>query len=113
MKPFVAATVAIIAFSGAASAQTATTTQASVLGASSDAVYSLQVQGANGVVYNCKPDPVSVDGDAARACVRADSAGLFDAGAGIGNAGAAAGAALVLIAIASGSSSSTTTTTTN
>tara|TARA_R100001230_G_C5686714_1_gene196462 strand:- start:789 stop:1130 length:342 start_codon:yes stop_codon:yes gene_type:complete len=113
MKSFVAATVAIIAFSGAASAQTATTTQANVLGASSDAVYSLQVQGANGVVYNCKPDPVTVDGNTARVCVRAENAGLFDAGSGIGSAGGIAGAALVLVAIAAGSSSSTTTTTTN
>ncbi|MDF3383548.1 MULTISPECIES: hypothetical protein [unclassified Sulfitobacter] len=106
-----ATVAATIALSGAAFAQT--TSQAAVLGASDDAVYSLQVQGANGVVYNCKPDPVTVDGNTARVCVpaAADGAGLFAAGAGLGGGAAAAGAALVLVAVAaSGSSSSTTTT---
>lgn len=111
MKRLITATATAIALSGAAFAQT--TTQAGVLGASDDAVYALQVQGANGVVYNCKPDPVTVDGNVARVCVRADGAGLFEAGAGLGAGAAAAGAAIVLIAIAAGSSSSSTTTTTN
>lgn len=106
-----ATVAATIALSGAAFAQT--TTQAAVLGASDDAVYSLQVQGANGVIYNCKPDPVTVDGNVARVCTPASGAGLFEAGAGLGGGAAAAGAALVLVAIAAGSSSSTTTTTTN
>ena len=68
-----ATVAATIALSGAAFAQT--TSQAAVLGASDDAVYSLQVQGANGVVYNCKPDPVTVDGNTARVCVPAAAAG--------------------------------------
>ena len=105
-----ATVAATIALTGAALAQT--TTQEAVLGASDDAVYSLQVQGANGVVYNCKPNPVTVDGNTARVCVRADGAGHFAAGAGLGGGAAAAGAALVLVAIAAGSSSSSTTTTT-
>ena len=105
-----ATVAATIALTGAAFAQT--TTQEAVLGASDDAVYSLQVQGANGVVYNCKPNPVTVDGNTARVCVRADGAGHFAAGAGLGGGAAAAGAALVLVAIAAGSSSSSTTTTT-
>lgn len=109
MKLFATVTAAAMALSGAAFAQT--TTQAAVLGASDDPVYSLQVQGANGIIYNCKPQPVTVDGNVARVCVRADGAGLFEAGSGLGAGAAAAGAAIVLIAIASGSSSSTTTTT--
>ncbi|UWR34863.1 hypothetical protein K3759_07165 [Sulfitobacter sp. W027] len=106
-----ATVAATIALSGAAFAQT--TTQAGVLGASDDAVYSLQVQGADGVIYNCKPNPVTVDGNTARVCVRADGAGLFASGAGLGGGAVAAGAALVLVAIAAGSSSSTTTTSTD
>lgn len=109
MKMFATVTAAAIALAGASFAQT--TTQAAVLGASDDAVYSLQVRGANGIVYNCKPNPVTVDGNTARVCVRADGAGLFEAGAGIGAGAAAAGAAIVLIALASSSSSSATTTT--
>ncbi len=107
MKIYAALAAATIALSGAAFAQT--TSQAAVLGASDDAVYSLQVQGANGVIYNCKPSLVTVDGNTARVCLRADGAGLFEAGAGIGGA-AAAGAVLVLLVVAAGSSSSTTTT---
>ena len=83
-----ATVAATIALSGAAFAQT--TTQAAVLGASDDSVYSLQVQGANGIIYNCKPNPVTVDGNTARVCVRADGAGLFEAGAGLGGGAAAA-----------------------
>lgn len=109
MKLFATVTAATIALAGAAFAQT--TTQAGVLGASGDAVYSLQVQGANGVIYNCKPNPVVVDGQTARVCVRADGGGLFEAGSGLGAGAAAAGAAVVLIAIAAGGSSSSTTTT--
>ena len=111
MKLFATVTAAALAISSTAFAQT--TTQAGVLGASDDAVYSLQVQGANGVIYNCKPNPVVVDGNTARVCVQANGGGLFEAGAGMGGAGAAAGAAVVLIAIAAGGSSSSTTTTTN
>ena len=108
MKLFVTVTAATIALAGAAFAQT--TTQVAVLGASDDAVYSLQIQGANGVTYNCKPELVQVDENIGRFCVNANGGGLFEAGAGLG-AWAAAGAALVLLAVASGSSSSTTTTT--
>lgn len=110
MKMFATVTAAAIALAGASFAQT--TTQAAVLGASGDAEYELQVQGANGVIYNCKPQPVTVDGETARVCVRADGAGLFAAGAGIGNGAAAAGALVVLVALAANSSSSTTTTST-
>lgn len=108
MKTFAAVTASAIALAGAAFAQT--TTQEAVLGASDDAVYSLQVQGANGVIYNCKPDPVMVDGQAARACIQAGGAGVLDQGL-AGNAAAGIGA-LALVALAAGGSSSTTTTTT-
>lgn len=112
MKMFATVTAATIALAGASFAQT--TTQAGALGASGDPVYELQVQGANGIIYNCKPEPVVVDGNTARVCVRADDANLFAVGSGIGSGAAAAGAVLVLIGLASGgSSSSTTTTTTN
>ncbi|MFG6560944.1 MULTISPECIES: hypothetical protein [unclassified Sulfitobacter] len=105
-----ATVAATIALSGAAFAQT--TSQAAVLGASDDPVYSLQVQGANGVIYNCKPNPVMVDGNTARVCKPAAAgAGLFAAGAGLGGGAAAAGAALVLVAVAAAGSSSSTTTT--
>lgn len=111
MKMFATITAATIALAGTAFAQV--TTQVAVLGASGEAVYSLQVQGANGVIYNCKPELVTMDGNTGRLCVRADGGGLFAAGAGLGTGAAAAGAALVLLAVASGSSSTTTTTTTN
>lgn len=108
MKMFATVTAAAIALAGASFAQT--TTQKQVLGATTDPVYSLQVQGANGVIYNCKPQPVVVDGNTARVCIRADDAGLFAEGAGINEGAAIAGGMLVLLALASGSSSSTTTT---
>lgn len=110
MKMFAAVTAATVALTGAAFAQT--TTQAGVLGASDDAVYSLQVQGANGVIYNCKPDPVTVDGQVARVCVQAGGAGVLDQGL-AGNAAAGLGAVALIALAAGGSSSTTTTTTTN
>jgi len=111
MKMFATVTAAAIALAGASYAQT--TTQAAVLGASGDPVYELQVQGADGVIYNCKPQPVVVDGNTARVCVRADGAGLFAAGAGLSGGALAAGTVLVLAAAAASGSSSSTTTTTN
>ena len=83
MKMFATVTAATIALAGASFAQT--TTQAGALGASGDPVYELQVQGANGIIYNCKPEPVVVDGNTARVCVRADDANLFAVGSGIGS----------------------------
>ncbi len=93
---------------GAATAQV--TTQAAVLGNSGDATYSLQIRGANNIVYNCKPDIVSVDGVRARQCVAAGEGGLFGAGNGIATGVAAGVAALVLVAVVSNDSSTTTTT---
>ncbi|MAM00292.1 MAG: hypothetical protein CL583_17775 [Alteromonadaceae bacterium] len=110
MKMFAAVTAATVVLTGAAFAQT--TTQTAVLGASDDAVYSLQIQGANGVIYNCKPDPVTVDGQIARECVRAGGSGVLDQGL-AANAAAGLGAVALVALAAGGSSSTTTTTTTN
>lgn len=109
-KLFTITAAAAMSFAGFASAQT--TTQAEVLGTSDNAEYSLQIQGADGVIYNCAPAIVVIDGVQARRCVNAsDSGSLFEAGNGMAAGGAAAAGALLVIAIASNDSSGTTTTT--
>jgi hypothetical protein len=96
---------------GVATAQE--TTQTGVLGASGDPVYSLQVQGANGVIYNCMPEVQVVDGVRARRCVASGEGTLRDAGQGLTEAGPAIGALLVvLVAIGSGGGGSSTTSST-
>tara|TARA_R110002049_G_scaffold23545_10_gene83687 strand:- start:73645 stop:73989 length:345 start_codon:yes stop_codon:yes gene_type:complete len=102
---------AAVMLAGAATAQT--TTQAGVLGNSGDAVYSLQVQGANGVVYNCKPELVQINGLTARRCIDPNAGGLTNAGAGLGNGAVIGAAALVIVAIAAGSDGTSTTTSTS
>lgn len=111
MKMFAAVTAATIALTGAAFAQEPTTTLAADLGQSDEPGYPNQVQGANGVIYNCKPGLVTIDGGLpALRCVQAGGAGVLDQGLA---GGAAAGlGALALVALAAGGSSSTTTTTT-
>ncbi len=112
MKTFIAMTAAAVAFT-AATVSVQAATQTGVLGTSDDATYSVQVQGSDGVVYNCRSEIENIDGVQARRCVLATGAGgLALAGAGI-TGGAAAGAiALVLVAIAAGSDGSSGTTTT-
>ncbi len=109
MNRFLTLIAAGLITSGAAAAQT--TSQEAVLGQSGDATYSLQIRGANNVVYNCKPDVVSVDGVRARQCVKAGQGGLFENGNGL-TVGAGV-AAIVIVAVLAGNDSSTTTTTTN
>lgn len=98
---------------GAGIAQAQDTTQTGVLGQSGDPVYSLQVQGANGVIYNCIPEVKVIDGVRARECIPADRAGLFDAGEGLTDAAAPiAAGVLAIVAIAGGSDGTAATTTT-
>ncbi|MFD2739290.1 hypothetical protein ACFSUD_06915 [Sulfitobacter aestuarii] len=112
MKMMMTAIAAVALSAGVASAQT--TTQEAVLGTSDDPVYSVQVQGANGVIYNCKPEIVVVDGVRARPCLAAGgNAGLFAAGAGVTGAGAAAAAGvLALVALAASDDDDSTSTST-
>ncbi len=104
----------IIAMTTTAATAQATTEQA-VLGASSNAVYSVRVEGQNGVLYNCKPELTTTpDGTPARACIREEDSGgaMFDSGTGIGNAAPAVAGVLVAVAIASGGSGDSTGATT-
>jgi hypothetical protein len=110
MKNLMAITAAIALAATAAAAQD--TTQASVLGESGDPTYSLQVQGANGVIYNCSPDIETIDGISARRCVTSGGSGLAGAGAGLAGGPAIGVGVLALLAIAAGSDGSTSTTTT-
>lgn len=98
----------------ATSAMAQATTESSVLGESGDDVYSLRVQGDNGVLYNCKPGLVETeDGSPARACIRADEGGdVFAQGDGIAQAAPAVGVVLVAAAVASGGDDNGTTATT-
>ena len=108
MKRFISIAAALAMTATAGFAQT--TTQAGVLGQSDNPAYPLQVQGANGVVYNCEETIVSVDGVNARRCIRTGApVGLFAAGTGLATGGAIAAGALLIIAVASDGSTSTTT----
>ncbi len=111
MKTLMAITAAVAFSAGAVAAQE--TTQTGVIGESGNATFSVQVQGANGNVYNCRPEIETIDGVRARRCVLAGGGGgLAGAGAGLtGGVGAGLGA-LVLVAIAAGSDGSSSTTTT-
>lgn len=99
--------LAIMSIAGVAALSTTAATaqvtkQQAVLGASSDPVYSVRVEGANGVIYKCKPElTTTADGTPARVCVRekGDGGTVFDSGTGIGNAAPAAAAVLVAVAI--------------
>lgn len=110
MKTILAITAVVAVTATAAAAQD--TTQAGVLGESGDATYTLEVQGANGVMYNCLPSIETIDGVSARRCVTQGS-GLANAGNGLTSVPAVAAglAAVVAIALVSDSSTSTTTTT--
>ena len=102
----------------AGTGQAQQTTQAGVLGPSDDATYSLRVQGANGVIYNCKDAIANVDGVATRECIREAGAGgaaVFGAGAaGLTGGGAVAAGivGLVVVAAAAGGGGGASTTTT-
>lgn len=74
-----------------------------------DPVYPDRIIGADGVAYNCRPDPIEQNGQLARSCVRADSEGLAGEG-GIGTPAAVGVGLLAIGAVVDGSSSSTTTT---
>jgi hypothetical protein len=87
------------------------TTQAAVLGESGDATYSLQVQGANGAIYNCAPGIVNIDGVSARRCVTTGGGGLAGAGAGLATAPAIGVGVLAVLAVAAASDSSSSTST--
>lgn len=94
----IAAGAAALAMTASAAMAQETTTQ-SVVGQSGNAIYSVEVIGANGVRYHCLPNTSVVDGTNVRRCIRAN------AGAGLGNTPMGAGAAaiagvLLLVAVA-------------
>ncbi|WP_299141038.1 hypothetical protein [uncultured Tateyamaria sp.] len=86
------------------------TTQQTVVGASGDPVYSVQVTGVNGETYNCRPDIQTVNGQLVRRCQRLNVVNGQLLGGSLATTGAIAAAAIVLVALASDGGSSTTTT---
>jgi len=92
MKFMISLASAAVVFSSAAFAQT--TTEA-VLGQSGDPQYSLQLQGENGVIYNCEPEIVVTNGVRGRNGVQAGGGSFFDGGLGTA---AAIGAGVILVA---------------
>ena len=100
MKKFLAAWV-VLGLGAMGGTAAGAATQQAVLGASSDPVFSVRVQGTDDVIYKCRPDIVSrADGTRIRECIPEDAevaATVFDSGTGI--AGAAPAAAGVLVAL--------------
>jgi uncharacterized iron-regulated membrane protein len=90
------------------------TTQQTVLGASSNPDYPLQVEGGDGILYNCKSEiGQTLEGRAARTCIRATEADtIFRSGTGLTQAAPALALIVVGAAFASGSDSTTGSTTT-
>ena len=85
-------------------------TQQTVLGASSDPVFSVRVQGSDNVIYKCRPDIIDrADGTRIRECIPEDddvAATVFDSGMGIAGAGpAAAGVLVALVVLSTGGDS--------
>ena len=113
MKNILSIATALVMTTGAAFAQT--TSQAAVLGASGNAEYPLQVQGANGVIYSCMNEVEAVNGVQARRCLAPASAGLFGAGDGLSAGVVAAAGAVALVALIANDDDddNNTTTTTN
>ncbi len=95
MKTITTLFAACTLIAGAASAQS--TTQQSVLGQSGQDIYTLEIQGTNGVVFNCKPEIISANGVPSRECVRPSGSILGNGSVAAG--AAAAGIALVIIAL--------------
>jgi hypothetical protein len=99
------------------SVQAQATSQASENGPSGVDVYSVQVTGADGSIYNCRPDIVDVEGVPTRFCRRSSVTGatdgtLFSGGLG-GGVGAGIGVAVIAIALIGGDGSTSTTTSTS
>ena len=96
MNRILAIAAATVAFAAPAFAQT--TTAEVVGGASGNAAYPIEVIGANGVQYFCRPNGTSTTGAAVYACIRPGAGGglALNNGALIG-AGAAALLAAVVI----------------
>ena len=103
----IAAAVALTATSSFAQV----TSQENVLGASGNPAYPLEVQGANGVIYNCENEIVMIDGVNARRCVREGQGGLFANGSGMAAGGAAAAGILLLAVLLDDDDNNSTTTT--
>lgn len=106
-----ATALAITVAANNATAQSVTQ-QAGVVGASGQEVYTLQVTGADGVTYNCRPDIQNVNGTPTRFCQRTPGAvQTLQYGSLTQPVGAAAlGLAAVALIISGDGSSSTTTT---
>jgi len=86
------------------------TTQQTVVGASGDPVYSVQVSGVNGETYNCRPDIQTVNGQLVRRCQRLNVVNGQLLGGSLTTTDAIAAAAFVFVALAADGGSSTTTT---
>ncbi|MEP1964033.1 hypothetical protein [Tateyamaria sp.] len=109
MKYLTQAAVAVSLLASPLAAQE--TSQAAVVGNSGDAVYSLQVTGANGATYNCLPNTQNVNGQVVRRCQRIGaSGGQILQGSLVAPAAGAIAALAVLVLVGTGGSSSTTTT---
>ncbi|KZX99155.1 MULTISPECIES: hypothetical protein [unclassified Sulfitobacter] len=108
MKFMISLISSAVVLSSAAFAQT-TTTEA-VLGQSGNPEYPLQIQGQNGVIYNCEPEIVVTNGVRGRNCIQAGTGGLFDGG--LATAATVGAGVLLVAAIAADDDDSTTTTTT-
>lgn len=107
MKQLTLAAVAVSLMAAPLAAQE--TTQASVNGPSGDPTYSVQITGANGEIYNCRPDIQTVAGQLVRRCQRLSGVVNGQLLGGSLSTGGALAAGAVLVLLAAGSSSTTTT----
>ena len=112
MKSILSLTAATMLFATSAFAVTIATETQSVGGATGLADYSLEVIGANGLTYACRPDIVTIDGVTARQCVRPEAAGgdLFEGGLTASVGGAILGVVLLAALISNDDATATTTT---
>lgn len=83
------------------------TTQSGVVGPSGVTGFSQQVRGADGVLYNCRPEIVSRNGAPTRLCRRANIGGVNGTQFGAPGVGALVGLAAIGLALSGDSSSST------
>ncbi|MGP6086198.1 hypothetical protein [Antarctobacter jejuensis] len=101
MKKLSKIAILFAGLSQAASAQQ--TTQAEILGPSGDPVYSVQILGADGVTYDCRPETERTVNEILRYCRRVGAGTTGDST----QMGAAAAAGLILAIFAISSASGT------
>lgn len=110
MTRFLTLTAAMALAGTTAFAQT--TTQTADLGASGNPAYPDQIQGADGIVYNCLPGTMQLEGETVRQCQRADGVELGGLNNGAAVGAAAAGAILIAVIADDDDDDSSATTTT-